>query len=262
MASPATAEGWQPHSESGRRGNGRGRGGEMWFPSGRRGGGRWVSVEKEIGDERQTVKLAQRRERGRDGERQRKTRCAHCLCVSWSFVILPTGTQWHWQLSLGTNSRTYARIYLTNVMCFYCQLLYKTFVIIKLSTGDNNIFIIYSIYPEKEGKEVAQYHDLEEESQPLLNKCLHSVQNHTSYNLWHKYELLVTHWFKTARGFTGYGSVDSILPRKLKQLTHITWNQILNLKDPNFDFVLISIPRSVKWNLVPLCWAKLNGVSS
>lgn len=34
MASPATIEGWQPHSARGRRGNGRGRGGEMWFQSG------------------------------------------------------------------------------------------------------------------------------------------------------------------------------------------------------------------------------------
>lgn len=41
-----------------------------------------MSGEKEIGDERQTVKLAQRREG--EKERQRKTRCAQCLCaVQW-----------------------------------------------------------------------------------------------------------------------------------------------------------------------------------
>lgn len=65
MASPATMEGWQPHSA-------RGRGKRKWEREGRRdvvsewtaGRKKWVSVEKERGDERQTVKQGpEKRER-------------------------------------------------------------------------------------------------------------------------------------------------------------------------------------------------------
>lgn len=68
MASPATIQGWQPHSARGWRGNGRGSGErdvvseEVEWKGG--GGEKWVSVEKESGDERQTVKQVQKKKGG------------------------------------------------------------------------------------------------------------------------------------------------------------------------------------------------------
>lgn len=68
-ASPATIEGWQPHSARGWRGNGRDVVSEE--------GEKWVSVEKESGDERQTVKQVQKK---KEGESDRKKKDSHQMC--------------------------------------------------------------------------------------------------------------------------------------------------------------------------------------